>query len=46
MKELIKNLITKYDSFTLEVSILLGIIVFLLISIIILTIVKKLKDKK
>ena len=46
MSELIKTIAATNSNFTMEVSILLGIIVFLLITIIILTIVKKMKDKK
>lgn len=45
MAELIKTLAATNPDFTLEVSILLGIVVFLLIAIIMLTIVKKMKDK-
>ena len=46
MSELIKTLAVTNSSFTLTVTILLGIIVFLLITIIVLTIVKMMKDKK
>ncbi len=46
MRELIKTLAATNNNFSLTVTILLGIIVFLLITIVILTIIKMVKDKK
>ena len=46
MSELIKTIAATNSNFSLTITILLSIIVFLLVTIVVLTIIKMLKDKK